>query len=291
MYLKNTCYNHIKMFTLVNKNLLIPDVLNIHDEHIATSKLYDYTYNKDTNYCNNCYVVYNNGIFFCKNNVIYNIDNNKNVTRVTCQNELLNVIYNYNEIDVSEMDITYVINEKKNVNIIEDEKVEPVPEPEQKSDKELELEMLCKQTLELYEAELQKIKNIEHRLKILDNNEKNLIKKLNDKIYCNISMLKNDYNLYKILSGSNKEIPSLFSKKFRYFEEIIKDNEMYVTLSEIEKLDLDSLLNNDMLKLSNELINLSNNYKNIIKELTVDFEHSWEDLNIENDFNNNSLFN
>lgn len=57
------------MYTLVNKNYLIPTIEQDIDQSIAITKLYRLTNNMDDVYCNNAYIVctnQNNNIIFLK---------------------------------------------------------------------------------------------------------------------------------------------------------------------------------------------------------------------------------
>jgi hypothetical protein len=173
---------------------------------------------------------------------------------------------------------------------------EVIKEIKPKTQEELDLIKLCEDTMELYQNEVRKIKDIEQQIKVLDNNKKTLLKKRKEKLFTNFSKLKNDYNTFKMIKRKiekkpNMDIPSLFVLKFLYFEQITKVPTDCKILEQLEDIDLDEVLNKDC-ELDADLTNIANKYGEESKKLNVNFEHSWEDLEYETESNeiNNSRF-
>jgi hypothetical protein len=221
---------------------------------------------------------------------------------------------NFNDLD-SQMNINFNIREHTNI-IIKDEviinnnksnqELEPntnnIVKPIVKEDKiervktqeELELIKLCEETMEIYQTEVRKIKDIEQKIKILDNNKKTLLKKRKEKLFTNFSKLKNDYDTFKMINkklerNPKLDIPSLFILKYNYFVQfVLVDNNIKI-LAKIEDSNLDEVLNNDY-ELDEEIEKIVNKYNEDSKNLNVIFEHSWEDLDYETESteNNNS---
>jgi hypothetical protein len=164
----------------------------------------------------------------------------------------------------------------------------------EKTKEEHEIIKLCEETMEIYQNEVRKMKEIEQQIKVLDNNKKSLLKKRKEKLFTNFSKLKNDYNTFKMIQRKfqkkpDMDIPSLFILKYNYFEEIIKIESDIKILEVIHDMNLDEVLNKDC-ELNDELIDYVNKYEEESKKFNVKFEHSWEDLEYETESieNNNS---
>jgi hypothetical protein len=292
--------------TLVNKNDLIPLIEENKNVDTLFQKMLDLTYNMDDSFCANVYIVDTNGIFFSKNNKLYYSDN-KSITEITGHTSLkenLNKIksFLFGEIsnhttlclDKAETDMKMDIIEKKQNNIIikENQKnivksqIETLP-PIQKSKEELEIIQMIEETMEIYQQEVYKIKEIEKQIKILDDNKKSILKKNKEKVLTNFSKLKNDYDIYKKIQRkqnvkSDFVIPSLFVLKYNYFNQLIGDEQNKVILEQLDNLDLDEILNMDR-EINEEIVSISNKYGNESQKLNVKFDHSWEDLELETD--------
>ena len=183
--------------------------------------------------------------------------------------------------------VTSVIKENKIENKVEN-KVET------KTQEELEIIKLCKETMEIYQNEVRNIKDIEQKIKILDNNKKTLLKKRREKLFTNFSKLKNDHNTFKKINlklekNPKMDIPSLFELKYNYFVQFVKEPNNVKLLEQIENSNLDEVLNKDC-ELDEEIVKIVNIYSEESKDLNVKFEHSWEDLEYETESieNNNS---
>ena len=309
--------------TFVNKNYLIPDVIEFSRLEDSLDKLNDITYNQSIEYNENVYVVHYSKIYFWFDKKFYFLDTKTNNISVYDYNtnniNSLNIIKNFTNNKLSEStdlvesiesEMKLVINNKpmKNINI--DNTKENIKENINITDttkqikKELTLEenkiiKLCEEVMETYQKEKKKIKEIEKKLKILDNQEKVIKKKIQDKIYTRISKLKGDYHTYKLInlkdkkplnSSENMEIPVLFTQKYAYFKKITLDLENLELLEQIDKFVLDNIINNEI-QIDIKIINLAKNYEIISKDLNVKFDHSWEELDADDGANNNrSLF-
>jgi hypothetical protein len=173
---------------------------------------------------------------------------------------------------------------------------QPQPQPKPKSKEELQLLKLCEETMEIYQTEVRKIKEIEHKIKLLENNKKSLLKKQKEKIFVNFSKLKNDYNTFKMINTKltkkpDMDIPSLFVLKYNYFVKLLESADNLKILSQVEDLNLDVVLNSDR-ELDQELQIFVNEYGVQSKKLNVKFDHSYEDLELDADSSetNNSRF-
>jgi hypothetical protein len=279
------------IYTLVNKNLLIPQIEVFNDLESSIHELMNLCYNVEKQYLNNIYVVYENKIFFTDGTDIFYIVENKitkydyklfNKSQMTTINNFLN-----NNTNEKKMDI--VINAKQNNIKIIDEQPKKVKE---KTKEELQIMKLCEETMALYENEQRKMKEIEQKLKILENTNKNLIKRKREKTLSNFSKLKNDYKTFTTINKKLKTDPEtviskLFSLKYDYFNNLIKNEYDSELLKEIEEINLDEVLNTDY-QLKNEIEKMSNDYEETSKKLNVKFDHSWEELEYDTSEMNNS---
>lgn len=317
------------IFTLVNKNFLIPVIERDTNFNLLLQKLYEFSYNKDKTYCLNIYIVSEQEIYFCNDNQIY-CSKNKTITKLDynlpsfksledisffCNNRNL-------EIKTNITDMNFCIKEKENTNVIivddhrnicdnmiyeEDIKKEKTftnkelliknineNKPKIKSQEELEIIKLIEETMEIYQNELRKIKEIERQIKIIDDNTNSLIKKKKEKSLTNFSKLKNDYKTYTLINRKKELkpgtlVPNLFELKYEFFSKLVQNEETKLLLDKINVIDLDEVLNQKY-EIDNDLLLLSNRYGDDSKKLNVKFEHSWEDLEIETEpsENNNS---
>jgi hypothetical protein len=315
-------------FTLVNKNLLIPQVEIYSDFNSPVQKLLNMTYNMDKLYCSNLYIVSSDCIYFSNNNCLYSVSETNIIKKMDINiptnsflksmNSFLNLNGLNQNIDNfdTEMNINVRLPEHNNKIIIENSnsndkkdskqqielntrpivktEIKEKQEIREKTKEELEIIKLCEETMEIYQNEVRKMKEIERQLKVLDDNKKNLLKKRKEKLFTNFSKLKNDYSTFKMIKRKfqkkpDMDIPSLFILKYKYFEEIIKIETDIKILEQIEDMNLDEVLNKDC-QLNDEFADYANKYGEESKKLNVNFEHSWEDLEYETESteNNNS---
>ena len=317
-------------FTLVNKNLLIPQVEIYSDFNSSIQKMLNMAYDMNKLYCSNLYVVSDDHIYFSNNNYLYSVSETNIIKKIDINIpnksflKSINSFLNLNNINHTvdegepEINIKFNISEHKNI-IIQDMPTDNKKDSEQeikkntgtkdksvsvekkeiipKTQEELEIIKLCEETMEIYQNEVRKIKEIEQKIKVLDNNKKSLLKKRKEKVFTNFSKLKNDYDTFKkiktkIEKKPDIDVPLLFALKYNYFEKIIKEHPHDVQiLEQLEVMNLDEVLYKDC-ELDIDLTILANKYGEESQKLNVIFEHSWEDLEYETESNeiNNSKF-
>lgn len=284
--------------TLVNKNTLIPEIEKSDDLNMLIQKMLDITYDTDNLFRLNVYIVSEKGIYFSKNNRLYN-SNNTLITEITNIkslkdnfNKVKSFILDETQINISKEEIfdkpnnestasmKININEKKSKVIIREETTNKV-----KSKEELELIKLIEETMEIYQKEVQNRREIEKQIKILDDNKKSINKKNREKFLTNLSKLKNDYETYtkiikKQIVKPEFKVPELFILKNNYFNDLLKDEKNKNLLEQIISLDLDEVLNQEY-ELSDDIKKITDEYGIESKKLNVKFDHSWEDLELE----------
>lgn len=293
-------------YTLVNKNLLIPIIEKDNNLNMLLQKMSDLTFNMNADFCSNIYIVGEDEIYFSKNFDIY-IAKNNSITKYNKSPITKNVLTTINNFIINnketqiknnkceEMDISIDIKKNKNI-LVEDNIIIKKKEPEPKSQEELELIKLIEDTMEIYQNEVRKMKNIETKIKIIDDNNKTLLKKKKEKTLSNFSKLKNDYHTYKNIINKKKikegfTIPSLFELKYDYFNSFLNDEKNILLIEKVEEINLDEVLN-QVIELADDIKNLSDNYGKNSKKLNVKFDHSWEDMEIETEpveMNNSKL--
>lgn len=119
-------------FTLVNKNLLIPQVEIYSDFNSPIQKMLNMAYDMDKLYCSNLYVVSIDCIYFSDNNYLYSVSNTNIIKKIDITmpnksflksvNNFLNLNACVPNLDVSDsnMNINFNIRENRNV-IIQDD--------------------------------------------------------------------------------------------------------------------------------------------------------------------------
>jgi len=303
-------------FTFVNKNFLIPQTETYQDFNTSIQKLLDATHNANKTYCSNSYVVSKDCVYFTDGHDLYIVSDSNLVKKIdikipnrTYLNTLDSFLKTENSNDLinddnsdlkDEMNIEFNINNSsgknkitvkndlvKNLNNKKSEKSEVKNEPKPKSKEELELLKLCEETMEIYQNEVRKMKEIEQKIKLLENNRKTLLKKQKEKLFGNFSKFKNDYNTFKMINKKlekkpDMDIPSLFALKYIYFEQLLNTPDNLKMFKLVDDLNLDEVLNTDC-ELDDELKIFVNNYGEYSKKLNVKFDHSWEDLELETD--------
>jgi hypothetical protein len=277
-------------YTLVNKNLLIPQI-EVNDFNIIKTKMFDLTFNKDNSYCANVYIVGTDGLYFCKNNIMYvSYRNSKTIIELSGEvplNNNLKYITDFFETTDKHQNIkqqTTQFNKKQTTRIQNNGK--ELEEKKVFSDEEKELILLIEETMDIYQKEVQKKREIEKHLKILDDRKKAIEKKNTEIFLTRISKLKNDYEVYlKIVEKQNRlkdnfEIPELFLLKYKYFYELLKNENNVRILDEIIQIDLEQNLNQEN-NFKNGIEEIVNKYNEDSKKLNVKFNHSWDDLETE----------
>jgi hypothetical protein len=312
------------VYTLVNKNLLVPRTEVYTDFNTSIQQMLDTGNGRDKKYCSNLYVVSEDYIYFTNGQYVYSVSNSNTVQKVNVklptnsqlkimnsfltlktnnsssntgeENYFSNSELNTGISEINDMDIEFDVNSKNKITIIDNvtqsdnskkNKVEKIIEPKVKSKEELELLKLCEETMELYQTEVRKMKEIEQKIKVLDNNKKMLLKKQKEKMLGNFSKFKNDFTSFKLINKKlekkpDMEIPSLFAPRYNYFLNLIQNQENLALLNLVEDLNLDEVLNNDV-DLDPQLTHFVNEYGENSSKLNVKFDHSWEDLELETD--------
>ena len=277
------------IYTLINKNKLIPSIINFTTEKSAIRELIEIT----TNYNNqtllkNIYIYatdYNEEIEY----IIFNQNNNIVKKKLSNNNDYLTFftidsLYNDNYI----CDTTHlIINSKnitKNITINENSKFEDNENSkfEDNEDyKTIEIKKSCEEIFSLYNTELNKIKKIENNLKNLEKKEEKLNNRIINQNIDNINKLYLDYKTFlkikeKINNKTDKfSVPELFIKKYIYFCELQYNtdyNDVFNILKDININEPNSYLSNK------EIILLSKKYILDSKNLNCSFDHNWDDL-------------
>lgn len=286
-------------FVLINKNFLIPHIENSNDLFIIMQKMMDMTYNKNDEYCANVYIVSYDGLYITKNNVVYKI-NNKNEYEIVEHQSVsqlnLNIFVNNNSSNIKTQSIKQeIINaDKMNTNKMNTNKMNlEKKKEEQDSEEMIKMKQLIQETCLLYEKEMKKMHDIEMKIKIINDRQKERIKKEKEKTLTNFSKFKQEYETYKKIKkkihnndGNDKTIPELFILKYEYFDDLYDQNKKL--LDKIEEKNLDeTLYNNENLDL--EITNIVNEYCKNAKKYSVKFDHSWEELDLQTaSFENNN---
>ncbi len=282
-------------YVLVNKNRLIPQILNFDNEKSAINELIEIT-----NLCkkvellkniyivceaeNNDYVILNNG-----NNLIKLFNNNKSEIIDKSYFTSEKILNNLENLFIEEKKIEFNINKKvknKIVKIINDveENTENLENIQNNNDDD-ELKKSCNEVFQLYNQEILKIKKIENIIKNLEKKEEKIINKIKNDNIDKINKLYYDYNTYlkidkKVNNSINFSIPELFLKKYNYFYNLCNENNDYhKVLKKIETFDINNI--NDSLQFDNDIILIAKKYFNDSKELNNSFEHNWDDLSVD----------
>lgn len=304
-------------FTFVNKNFLIPQIEVYQDFNTPVQKLLDVTYNANKMYCSNSYVVSAECIYFTDGNDLYVMSSSNLVEKIDIKipnrshlktlNSFLNLEKNDSSTNgtvhnfTDEMNIEFKVNNSKNKitvkndslknlnneNMEKSRKTEVKPEPKPKSKEELELLKLCEETMEIYQNEVRKMKEIELKIKLLENSNNTLLKKQKEKLLGNFSKFKNDYDTFKMINKKlekkpEMDIPSLFALKYSYFKQLLNVVDNLKFFNFVDELNLDEVLNTNC-DFDEGLKFFINDYGEYSKKLNVKFDHSWEDLELETD--------
>jgi len=292
-------------FTFVNKNLLIPEIKTYNDYNSAIKKLLDDSYVLNNLEFENIYVVALDSIYFTDSKEIYKMSNPKCIEKINFEIPNENYLQHIKTFLNSKKDVNYNKQLKKNDNLFikfnhkkeNDILIENNKETKPKTSEELELIKLCETTMELYQNEVSKMKDLEKKIKILEHNKINILKKEKEKIFQNFSKFKNDYQTFQLINKKKEknpdfDIPSLFELKYVYFKELTNNEANKDLLEKINNLNLDNILNTNS-DLDEDIKNHVNNYGDLTKKLNVKFSHSWEDLEYETESmeTNNSRFN
>jgi len=263
-------------YTLVNKNKLIPSIINFTSEKSAIRELIEITNNyKDQSLCKNIYIYasYCNEeteyiIFYQNTNIVKKklSNNNDYLTFFTIDNlyNETNLIFNHKNIVIKEDDTKNQENDKCNLN----------------SEKE-KIKKSCEDIFAMYNTELSKIKKIENNLKNIEKKEDKLYNRIINQNIDNVNKLYLDYKTVlkikdKINNNSDRySIPELFIKKYMYFNELSLNSNYNMILDKLKDININEP--NDYLSI-NEIILLSKKYVIDSKNLNCTFDHNWDYL-------------
>lgn len=327
-------------FTLVDKNLFIPEISFSTDFFEIIIQLYKKVYKRDNDYCSNVYIIkknntkyesiiqYENNCFYQSINNIKNkldvdlnlifIENNQNkttrttgITEKTINNEeLLKMEIVFNDTITTNTNTNTNTNSNSNTNSNTNNiKIEEVVESEEdkkiREGKEKKKELLlktCEQVMDLYNLELSNIKKTENKIKTLNAKLEKLANKKREKIIKDISRTKGDYDTWKKLKykinrddsdtlvkpieelelRSEQTIPILFTAKYNYIENAIKNENIKKIFETLNKLSIDELYVQEEINLNTNVIKFCDKYYEISKkDLHYKFDHDWDYLDSE----------
>jgi len=269
------------IYTLINKNKLIPSIINFTTEKSAIRELIEIT----NNY-NNKTLLKNIYIYATDNEeieyIIFNQNNNIVKKKLTNNNDYLTFftidsLYNDNSLNADTNHL--IINSKNNIENIEINENSKVEDNE--NFKTIEIKKSCEEIFSLYNTELSKIKKIENNLKNLEKKEEKLNNKIINQNIDNVNKLYLDYNTFlkikeKINNKTDKfSIPELFVKKYIYFCELLYNSDYTEILNKLKDININEP--NSYL-LNKEIILVSKKYILDSKNLNCSFDHNWDDL-------------
>lgn len=222
--------------------------------------------------------------------------NNNNMKLVIKEKKIENVKLDY-ENNEKNNNISKNENENKNKNDNEDKKVNKITYNKENEEKINEMIKMIEEVNELYQKELLKIKKLELNLRTYESKLNKLEKKKKDIIINEIIRTQTDYRTWKKikyglkdydneievlkpieeLEESNVTVPILFLSKYNYIEKIQNNESIIKLFDKINHLDLNA---SDVYEnLSNDVVQFSNKYMKLSKELHYEFDdHEWSYL-------------
>jgi hypothetical protein len=314
-------------YIFVDKNFLVP-VVNETTYNMALNTLINTITNKNSSYINNVYIVVINSTIFheliyAKDNFIYQKINNNvkklfNYTKINTNYSFNNNVFinNYFDYDQNNSNDEIVIINNSNINNInninnnvQDDNLVITEEMIKEDEKRKEILKACEEVMDLYTLEEHKMKKLELNLKSLNNKIEKFKKIKNDKIFNNITKIKNDYRTWKklkyVINNNDdllkdiselekteiKNIPILFLAKYNYIDNTQENVELSKLFFKINNLDLEKIfMNNDLSNLEDVII-FSEKYNKLLKKLHYKFDHDWDYLDEQDSTtSNNSLF-
>ena len=270
-------------YTLVNKNKLIPSIINFTSEKSAVRELIEITssYSNTTSSYSNTTLFKNVYIYASDYNeeteyIIFNQNNNIVKKKLSNNNDYLTFftidsLYNENYLTINPK------NNTKNIVINENNQED---KHNQNSEKD-KIKKSCEEIFALYNTELSKIKKIENNLKNLEKKEDKLNNRIINQNIDSINKLYIDYKTFlkikeKMNNNSDKfSIPELFIKKYMYFNELLFNSDYNIIFDKLKNLNINEP--NDYLS-NNEIILFSKKYILDSKNLNYSFDHNWDDL-------------
>lgn len=335
-------------FILIDKNLLVPEIVNETNLINIINQFYKIVYKRDSTYYSNVYVVrllnneYNGIInwdganFILTDNTNFKEKIKVNFNYIFSKNENLNTVTN-NPVTASKKPVLndnfetkpmqLVINEVNqiqtlNLNNQQLEHIKPEQIPEQtklepinpveseeekikREEKEKKKELLiktCEQVMDMYNLELSNIKKTENKIKSLNSKLEKLEKKKQEQIIKDVTRTKSDYETWKKLKYNiprdkpelilkpeeelelkeNPQIPILFTAKYNYIENALKNSRIKEMYEFLNKLDVDQLYLSDTININENILKYCEKYYQIAKkDLHYKFDHDWDYLDTE----------
>ena len=293
-------------YTLVNKNKLIPSIINFTSEKSAIRELIEITssYSNTTSSYNYTTLLKNVYIYASDYNeesefIIFNQNNNIVKKKLSNNDDYLTFFTLDSLLNKTHLIINHK-NNVKNIIINEDDKHNPKNEDDKhnqkneddkhnpKNEEEIilknekdKIKKSCEEIFSLYNMELSKIKKIENNLKNIEKKEDKLNNRIMNQNIDDVNKLYFDYKTFikikeKINNNSDKfTIPELFIKKYMYFNELLFNSDFNVIFDKLKDLNINEP--NDYLS-NNEIILFSKKYVLDSKNLNYSFDHDWDDL-------------
>jgi hypothetical protein len=154
----------------------------------------------------------------------------------------------------------------------------------------------------MYQKEMSNIRRLELNLKTFETKLNKLNKKKREENINNIIKTQSEYQTWKKikyimedetdvlkpineLELSNKSTPILFLSKYEYINKIQENDGISNLLEKINLIDLNKLYSDDTLP-NDSIVQFSEKYVKLSKELHYHFDHEWDYL--ENEMNANS---
>jgi hypothetical protein len=263
-------------YILVNKNKLIPSVINFTSEKSAIRELIEIT----NNY-NNPNLLKNIYIYASDENeeteyIIFN-ENNNIVKKKLFNNDYL-TFFSMNSLQYNN---SLIINTKNIIINENDEKKKNTNNENILINEKDKIKKSCEEVFELYQNELSKIKKIENNLKNLEKKEDKIKNKIINNNIDIVNKLYLDYKTFlkikeKFKDNSDKfTIPELFIKKYVYFNELLLNKDYYIILDKLKTININDPAN---YLSNNDIILFSKKYLLDSKNLNYSFDHNWDDL-------------
>ena len=261
---------------------------------ISNVKPYIYHQSEITNF-----LLQNNNV---EDNLFSLVINNKNNNNIIIDNNLIETELNKIELTETKLTETKLTETKLTETKLTETKLNESEINKIELNKKLkdELKNKINDIITLYNNEKENIKKYNNHLKKLEKDELNIKKKIRTIKIDKLSVLFYDYKTYKKINektnkenldskDNDKNIPILFIKKYKYLEFFeIKYKKLCDILININFNKLvNSTFGENIIEITeeilNELFSIAEIYNKKIKLLNVEFNHSWEELDVDID--------
>lgn len=265
------------LWTLVNKNLLIPTT-NIYDNQTDFfTDFIELTWQRSNSFNNNVYGVNNGSVFIIDNHTVYSITNNvkSKFATIKCNN-----VNNFNYPFISF--INKESQKEENKFIIDEEEEEEKEEDDLETRKiQDQLDELLQQAEDEYNRELFEMKKMEQELHAIKKKQEREKEEENEKKIRNVIVFFNDCKTWSKLNKEVKEdenfaVPINFEAKYLFIDELNNTNNELINRTLI--LNEDNLYSEPIDNIPNDIIEYSEKYKDISKKLHYKFSHEYEYL-------------